>query len=305
MDPSKTLLGLGIAASLYLCVRLASFIYLYTRPSSLPLYRYGSKTWALVTGASDGIGLGFAQELAQNGFNVVLHGRNPTKVANVRARLTAELPAVEFRIAVADASSTSPRQIDDLVASLQDLNLTVLINNVGGGERVQTLETNTAEDIDMAININARSPTQLTRAILPQFIKSEGRRLIMNIGSLADYGVPYAVAYGGSKAFNMAMSSSLTVEMKAEGRRNIEILAIPVGKVEVAHSDDPVTWFTPGARTMAKAALQRAGSGKPIVIAHFGHAVQKFFLDLLPASVWFAVVVPVMRRYKENEMKKR
>ncbi len=104
----------------------------------------------------------------------------------------------------------------------------------------------------------------------------------------------------------MATSSSLTVEMKAEGRRNIEILAIPVGKVtEVAHSDDPVTWFTPGARTMAKAALQRVGSGKPIVIGHFGHAVQKFFLDLLSASVWFAVVVPVMRRYKENEMKKR
>ena len=97
----------GSITTLLLALKLLRFIRLYTRSSSIKQYCKGKNTWALVTGASDGIGLGFAQELAQLGFNVVLHGRNPTKLEKVKGRLQQKYPNVSFRFAVVDASSTS------------------------------------------------------------------------------------------------------------------------------------------------------------------------------------------------------
>ncbi|CAD6580852.1 MAG: hypothetical protein ASARMPRED_000341 [Alectoria sarmentosa] len=305
MHASQVLFGLGFATASYTALRFLRFIYLYTRPSSIKRYLYGHSPWALVTGASDGIGLGIAQELAANGFNVILHGRNPQKLERTKSQLEGEFKPVQFKIAVLDASSATSQQIDELVASFDDLNLTVLVNNVGGGAKVQPLEKNTGEELDFTINVNARFPAQLTKALLPKLSRPDGPTLIMNIGSLADSGVPYATVYGGSKAFNMAMSSSLAVEVKVEGK-NIEVLAIPVGRVtDVAHSKEPSSFFTPTARTMARACVDRVGCGRQVVTGYVGHAMQKFVIDLLPPIVFEMLVVPTMKDRKDEEEKKK
>ena len=84
------------------------------------------------------------------------------------------------------------------------------------------------------------------------------------------------------------------------------MLAIPVEKLtEVAHSDDPVTWFTPGGRTMARSALRRVGCGRANVVGHFSHALQKAVVNVLPASVYASVVFPVMKAHKEKEERKQ
>ena len=215
--------GLGVATACYAALRLLRFIYLYTRPSSIKRYLYGDSPWALVTGASDGIGFGIAQELAAYGFNVILHGRDAEKLERTKIKLQVEHRDVQFQTAVLNASTATPQQIDDLVASVNSLNLTILVNNLGGGARVQPLEKNTAEQVDYTINVNARFPAQLTRALLCKLTRPDGPTLIVNIGSLGATGVPYATVYGGSKAFNMAMSSSLATEVKVEGK-NIEVL---------------------------------------------------------------------------------
>lgn len=305
MNTSKSLFGLGVAAVSYTSLRFLRFIYLYTRHSSVKRYLYGLSPWALVTGASDGIGLGIAQELATHGFNVILHGRNPEKLERTKIQLEGAFKSVQFRIAVLNASSATSQQIEDLVASLHSLNLTILVNNVGGGATVQALEKNTAEELDFLINVNARFPAQLTKALLPKLTRPDGPTLIMNIGSLADSGVPYATVYGGSKAFNIAMSTSLAVEIKAEGK-NIEVLAIPVGRVtDVAHSKEPSSFFTPTARTMGKACVDRVGCGRRVVVGYVGHAMQKFLIDQLPWIVYEMLVVPTMKDRKADEERKK
>lgn len=305
MNTSQTLWGFGIATAAYTTLRCLRFIYLYTQASSIKRYLYGHDPWALVTGASDGIGLGIAHELATKGFNVILHGRNPEKLDRTKNQLEKEHKNVDFRTAILDASSATSQQIDGLVASLDGLNLTVLVNNVGGGVKVQPLEKCTAEEVDFAINVNARFPAQLTRALLPKLSRPEGPTLIMNIGSLADSGVPYATVYGGSKAFNMAMSSSLAVEVKVEAK-DIEVLAIPIGRVtDCAHNEEPSSFFTPTARTMARACVDRVGCGRPVVVGYIGHAMQKFLIDLLPVFVFEMLVVPAMKVRKENAEKKQ
>ena len=305
MDPIAFFAGLGAVALSYLTLRFLRFIYLYTRPSTLHRYHYGPEPWALVTGASDGIGLGFAQELAFNNFNILLHGRNPTKLSAAQFGLAQEFPAVQFRLLIADASDPSTAQFEDIVASIQDLNLTVLINNVGGGSVCKPFEDYTADEVDVMMNVNARFPTQLTRALLPSFTRNDGPSLIMNIGSMGTTGVPYAVPYGGAKAFNMSMSASLEVELRVEGKQ-IEVLAVPVGKVtDVSHRRDAVSFFTPSARTMARAALGRVGCGRGEVVGYVGHAVQKFVFDALPNWARESVLVPVMRGYKEGYLRNR
>lgn len=305
METSHVVFGFGVAAISYISLRLLRFIYLYTRPSSIKRYLYGDSPWALVTGASDGIGLGIAQELAANGFNVVLHGRNPEKLERTKIKLEGEYENVRFRTAVLNASSATSQQLEKLVASLDSLNLTVLVNNVGGGAKIQPLEMNTAEELDFLINVNARFPAQLSKTLLPKLTRTDGPTLIMNIGSLADSGVPYATVYGGSKAFNMAMSSSLAVEVKAEGK-NIEVLAIPVGRVtDVAHNKEPASFFTPTARTMARACVDRVGCGRQVVVGYVGHAMQKFLIDQSPSIVFEMLVVPTMKDRNEKEEKKK
>ena len=305
MYTSQTLVVLCVATVTYTTLRFLRFVHLYTRPSSIKRYLYGNEPWALVTGASDGIGLGIAHELAVNGFNIILHGRNPEKLRRAQSQLEGEHKDLQFRAAVLDASSATGQQIEALAASVQSLNLTVLVNNVGGGAKIQPLEKTTTEDLDSLISVNARFPAQLTRALLSKFARKDGPTLIMNIGSLADSGVPYATVYGGSKAFNMAMSSSLAMEIKAEGK-NIEVLAIPIGRVtDVAHSKEPSSFFTPTARVMGKSCVDRVGCGRKVVVGCVSHAMQKFVIDLLPSIVYEMLVVPTMKDRKAAEERKK
>lgn len=299
----------GIATTIFVLFKFLRFIHLYTRPSSLKRYHHGSNPWALVTGASDGIGLGFARELASHGFNVILHGRNPTKLDKVKSQLTHEYPNVTFRILIVDAAAqSSSRQIVDFIANLADLHLTVLVNNVGGVEAVmdvaiKPLQDNSIVDADNLINLNARFPTHLTRALLSLLQKSSPA-LVMNIGSMSSFGVPYASIYSGSKAYNMSFSNALAAELPAEGHQ-IEFLGIVVGMVtDVSHRKSAVSLMTPGARTMAKAALDRVGCGKGVVIGYWGHAVQHWLMELLPRGLRTRISLAVMKDLREKEQAK-
>lgn len=202
---------------------------------------------------------------------------------------------------MADASTATNDEIEDGAISLSSLNLAVLINNVGGSSVIKPLVDHSSDQVDMIMNLNARFPIQLTRALLPYFVKNSDPTLIMTIGSLGDaYGVPYAVPYASSKGFNMSTSASLDLEVRTEDN-NIEVIGILVGAVtEVGHKANKPTFFTPGARTMAKAALARVGCGRPVVVGYFGHALQKFLLDVLPNAVRESFIIPVMKDYRER-----
>lgn len=126
------LLGAGFLDVSNVLFQVASFFFIYLRPSKLHCYQHataGKPAWTLVTGSSAGIGKAYAYELASHGFNVALHGRSDAKLGNVREELAAAFPNCSFKTIVADASQCAT---DGIVSALQGLNLTVLINNAGG-----------------------------------------------------------------------------------------------------------------------------------------------------------------------------
>lgn len=97
--PSALFAYVGIfAVAVFLLVALNTLT-VYLRPSKVPRYLHTNSqpAWALVTGVSAGIGKAFAHSLAEAGFNVVIHGRNPSKLAVVLGELESRHPLRSFR----------------------------------------------------------------------------------------------------------------------------------------------------------------------------------------------------------------
>jgi 17beta-estradiol 17-dehydrogenase / very-long-chain 3-oxoacyl-CoA reductase len=300
---------LGILVFIYVYLKILSFAWLYLRPSSLRRYRkdhWDSRdgNWALVTGASDGIGQAFASELCEQGFNVVLHGRNSRKLERVQEELNQRFPKSQTDILVFDANlSPSSSMEKEILAKLHGLKLSVLINNIGGTTGVQsrsetysTIDKHTVEAIDGIININARFTSQITRLLLPLLLKRP-RSLILNVSSAAEWGMPYISVYAGTKAYITAWTKALKAEMMAEKRR-VEVLGIVVGSVQTTSNSQPPNIFHPTARTFARSTMDRVGCGKASVYGYFPHALQGVFLSL---PEWMArrVIISTMKARKQ------
>ena len=276
----------GALAALSSIYQFSSFLSPYITSSKLDRYHHGKKgsTWACVTGSSDGIGYGFATALLDKGFNVLLHGRNETKLAGIQSDLQKRHPNLQVRYVIADASSQDA-PIDNIAAACNALpgKLTILINDVGGtpGEPFQLLDTADAPSTDVLINMNARFPAQVTRALLPSLIQN-GPSLIMNIGSAAgSFGLPSLVVYSASKSFNAIFSEALRKEMAMPGK-DVEVLGILVGVVISGTQLNRIPLFTCTAREMADYSLARVGCGQSLVWGWWRHGVQSFPLAVLP-----------------------
>nr|ARP51713.1 NADP dependent very-long-chain 3-oxoacyl-CoA reductase [Phyllosticta cirsii] len=287
--------------------------------SGLPKYHRkgpdGKASWALVTGASDGIGRALSSDLAARGFNVVIHGRNATKLSNVRDELAAAYPEREFRTATADASNFTPVDIDRIVALVDDLPgpLTVLINNVGGtaplSNNFKHFESTTPTEIQALFSLNVQFPLQLTRAILPRLTAQGKPTLVMTCGSGAQVGQPYVAAYSGCKGALHAWNRALFAE-QAEAKTAVEILEVVVGPTYTQQlQKDPnlkAGLMMPTADVMAKSILARVGHGHRSVTPYFWHAVQDALVyGLLPSSTADGIIAgmlkPMVEPKKERE----
>ena len=321
----------GLLAGWYVLVKIFQWISIYLRPSRLGRYlhpsRNGEPPWAVVTGATDGIGRAFAHELAAFGFNVVLHGRNHERLSQEMRQLRDAFPQRSFRSITADAATVACVKCLDNTTSqhgheksngttvdfaaiqrtLDDINLTVLVNNVGGGATnpvyLSVRESSEAR-IAKTVSLNALFPFHLTRVLLPNLLRNSPA-LVINISSMADAGFPMITSYAASKSFLMSFTRSLGLEMAFESEGNdIEILGVRVGRVNAtSHLREPPSLFTPSAEVMAKAALSKAGHGYGIVTGYWGHALQNLAADLMPAWLGDRVSINVIRGLMGKETK--
>ncbi|KXH69573.1 short chain dehydrogenase [Colletotrichum salicis] len=313
-------------------VKIANWIAVYTLPSRLSRYAHNSSNgdapWALVTGASDGIGRAFASELAMQGFNIVIHGRNHAKLSAVASDLQTKCPESSFRILVADASavpcvncsgaerpsqpgdsSQAPLDFESIQAELRELHLTVVVNNAGGGPTnpvFSPLIECSMDRINSNISLNALFPLHLTRVLLPT-LQQNAPSMVMNISSMADQGFPLLVAYSASKQFLMNMTRAVGLEFKLDDMANsVEMLGVRVGRVtDVSHLKEASSLFTPDSQTMARAALARSGRGHGIVVGYWGHALQQAASSFLPMWAKDQFVMAIMRQQRAGELRTR
>jgi 17beta-estradiol 17-dehydrogenase / very-long-chain 3-oxoacyl-CoA reductase len=283
----------GLTAS-YTLYNILATAYHFLRPSSLP--RYLSKepahpSWALITGATDGIGLAISNELLSSGFNVLLHGRNEGKLQKTAMDLLQANPRRSVEYVVADANSAGEEVIAAIITKASNLpnggKLRVLVNNVGMAPNLTVAES-AGTSIDEQINVNIRFPTQLTAALLP-VISRNTPALILNIGSIvAAFHLPYLATYSGCKSFALSFSAGLSKELRAEGV-DVEVLGFMVGATDtpgarVSTMEDSVpNALTP--KSVARACLNRVGCGRWMSSGAWGHFVVRKIGGLLPDSI--------------------
>ncbi|KAI3405031.2 hypothetical protein KGF56_002196 [Candida oxycetoniae] len=188
--------------------------------------KYGANqgNWAVVTGASDGIGKEFALQLAKRGLSIVLVSRTQSKLEAIANEISSKYK-VNTKIVAFDASTDDEENYSALKKSIFDIPVTVLINNVGQSHSIPVpfLETETKELKDI-ITINNTATLRITQIVAP-VIKSSVEKshkkvkgLILTMGSFGGLlPTPYLATYSGSKAFLQAWSNALAGELSSFG----------------------------------------------------------------------------------------
>ena len=146
--------------------------------------RYGPGSWAVVTGASDGIGKGFAIVLARNGFSVCLVARNPEKLERVKASIQKQVPGAQIKCITADfKNSAQPGFFDKIEKELTGLDISLLVNNVGVAVIDYFNKVPEQLLIDSVV-INLLPQVMLTRKLINRFLTRKGYKSgIVNVSS--------------------------------------------------------------------------------------------------------------------------
>ena len=218
--------------------------------------RYGE--WALVTGASSGIGAMFAQKLAAAGLNLVVAARRIDLLLELKVRLTRE-HGVEVRCLQVDLAKDGC--IRSVTEACDGISIGMVINNAGSGVPGAFCNSDIEEEKRL-IRLNCIPPVEITRQFLPSML-SRRRGAVVLVSSLMGFqGVPYMANYSATKGYLLNFGEALHHECKDEG---VDILVLAQGATEtpgkylhpVDYSKLPITWMS--AEKVVDAALKSLG----------------------------------------------
>jgi short-subunit dehydrogenase len=184
--------------------------------------RYGP--WAVVTGASDGIGLACATYLAESGLNLVLVARRSDVLANLAKELT-ERHSVETLVVAADL--TRPSDIDNLLTRTDALEVGLLVAAAGFGTSGTFIDSHRADELEM-IDVNCRAVAALGHHFGARFAQQRRGGIVFMSSLVAFQGVPRAANYAATKAYVQSLAEGLRVEL---GPLGVDIVASAPGPV--------------------------------------------------------------------------
>jgi len=177
------------------------------------MIRYKDR-WAVVTGASSGLGRGLAARLADRGMSLVLTGRNEARLNEVAHEIRGAAPGVEVETVATDLSTTSGLSV--LIDHVGDRPIEVLVNNAGFGSYGPFVEANADREADeVAVDVSA--VVTLARTFLPGMVARRSGGILNVASAIAFQPAPYQAVYGASKAFVLSFSEALWAEARAAG----------------------------------------------------------------------------------------
>lgn len=183
--------------------------------------RYGP--WALVAGASDGIGEAFARELAGRGLNLILLARRQALLEKVASELR-DANGIETRVLVSDLTSAD---LDREVAkACHDVEVGLLVYNAGAVHGANKFHDQSIDHALGLIDLNCRGPALLAHRF-GNAMRGRGRGGMLFLTSMASLaGSSYTATYNATKSFDMILAESLWHELSPEG---IDVMAVVAG----------------------------------------------------------------------------
>ncbi|KAF2188578.1 NAD(P)-binding protein [Zopfia rhizophila CBS 207.26] len=249
------------------------------------LTKFGPRgSWALITGASDGIGKEFALALASKGYNLILVSRTESKLESLASDIASKHGGkISTKILAMDFARNDDIDYGRLKKLVEGLDISILINNVGLSHSIPVpfVETPQKEMRDI-IMINCMATLRVTQLIAPGMI-SRKRGLILTMASFGGaFPTPLLATYSGSKAFLQQWSTALGSELAPHGVRvnlvQSHLITTAMSKIRKSSA------LVPNPRQFVKVVLGKIGrSGGAQNIAftstpYWSHGIMQWFL---------------------------
>lgn len=237
-----------------------------------------SGKWALVTGASAGIGKALAEELARGGTNLVLTARRRERLEDLAQQLGAA-HKVQTRIFVADLTERdAPEKIFHFTAE-QGIKIELLINNAGFGAYGE-LPTVEARRLTEMVQVNCAAVLHLTRLYLPEMVARRSGYVLIVASTASFQSVPYLSTYAATKSFDLLLAEGLAEEMKPYG---VRVCALCPGSTESEFAEVAGQSHVAATRAnretaekVARTGLRALAAGKSYVISGLGNYLGVF-----------------------------
>ncbi len=257
--------------------------------------RYGE--WALVTGASAGIGEEFARALAREGMSVVLTARREDRLRTLAGELEKQYQ-VATRVVAADLAD--PAGCDVLMNGIGDLSIDVFINNAGFGYAGRFDLQETARLRDM-VQVNCVAPVVLASRLLPG-MRQRARGAMVVLGSVAGrQPLPRHAIYAASKAFDLLFGEAVWAELRGTG---VDVLVLEPGPTVSEFREVAGETRGTGEPTInvVNLAFERLGQ-QPSVISGWFNWVRANIARIAPRTVTTLVAEGVILEQTPPEMR--
>jgi short-subunit dehydrogenase len=253
--------------------------------------------WALVTGASSGIGEVFAKKLAERGSNLVLAARSREKLQRLRDDLSRVNGVEVLAVAVDLATPDGPKELLDRILATGSF-IEHVVNNAGFGSAGPFVALDPFREASM-VRLNADAVVVLTRGLLEPMVRA-GRGGFINVSSVAGFqATPYMATYGATKAFVTSFSLALSAELRGSGVRMMALCPgpVPTGFRDAAGISGPVVALAElSAERTVERGLAAYERGKVLCVPGFVNGAQTLASKLFPRELVTWATVRAMRR---------
>lgn len=242
----------------------------------------------LITGASQGIGEASASLFARKGYDLVLVARNAEKLAALKTQLIAAHGRRVEIIAIDLTETDAPLTLLEILRE-KGITIDILVNNAGMGDCAPYLASSWEKQQDM-VTLNIMALMQMTY-VFGKEMKQRGHGRILNVASIAGLCAgPYMSVYYATKAFVIAFSEALAMELKEDGVTVTCLCPGPTstGFMEKAHmGESPAFKVFPLAKAeqVAKLGVEATLKGKELVIHGIGGHLLNVGVHLLPRKL--------------------
>jgi hypothetical protein len=230
--------------------------------------------WALVTGASAGIGWAIAEKLAAGGCNLVLTARRRGHLEKFAAEEAAR-HGVHAEIVIADlVKPGAPREIFEFT-SAKKIPVEFLVNNAGFGAYGHFSRMDLQRQLEM-VQVNCAAVVHLTGLYVQQMVERRSGDILIVASTAAFQAVPYVATYAATKGFDLLYGEALAEELAPHG---VHVCVLCPGPTDSEFADIAGTPPGPGKRfetaeKVARVGLEALANGKSSVISGFLNNLQ-------------------------------